>query len=113
VNPLATKLTPVKDIPYFVTDKFMRTYYRDRYQLSQVERMVEKHYHDYLVQECKAQKRFKRDLEQQASRMSGEGKVTQMRRAEEVELSRCTEFDHLFAPQKTGTQQKRATYRAR
>ena len=30
VNPLNTKLTSVKDIPYFVDNKFLRTLYRDR-----------------------------------------------------------------------------------
>jgi Domain of unknown function (DUF1977) len=113
VNPLATKLTGVKDIPYFVTDNFMRTYHRDRYQLAQVERMVEKHYHDYLVQECKAQKKYKKELEQQALRLTGDARATQMRRAEEFELGRCIEFDDLFQARSSFTQQKRANYRAR
>ena len=30
-NPLHTKLTKVKDIPYYVTDQFMRTYHRNRF----------------------------------------------------------------------------------
>lgn len=113
VNPLATKLSGVKDIPYFVTDKFMRTYHRDRYQLAQVERMVEKNYHDYVMQECKAQKKYKRQLEQQASRLTGEERASLLRRAEEFELSRCIEFENLFRTRDSGSQQKRATYRAR
>jgi hypothetical protein len=52
VNSLQTKLTGVKDIPYFVSHKFLKTYARDRYQLSQVERMVEGAYENYLVKEC-------------------------------------------------------------
>merc|ERR1712194_25803 len=58
-NPLKTKLTTVKEIPYYVSDKFLRTYYRDRYQLSQVERMVENAYEQYLVKECQTQKEYK------------------------------------------------------
>merc|ERR1719296_146502 len=62
-NPLSTKLTKVKDIPYYVSDQFLRTVARDRYQLSQVERMVERSYQTYLHDECKNQKAYKRKLE--------------------------------------------------
>lgn len=62
VNLLHTKLTKVKDIPYFVDNKFLRTLYRDRYQLAQVERMVEGAYENYLVDECNIQRRYKKNL---------------------------------------------------
>mmetsp|Transcript_2087 Transcript_2087/g.3010 ORF Transcript_2087/g.3010 Transcript_2087/m.3010 type:complete len:448 (-) Transcript_2087:369-1712(-) len=99
VNPLSTKLTPVKDIPYFVTDKFMRTYYRDRYQLSQVERMVEKSYENYLVAECKNQQIYKKSLEKSAMERSGmtqADRERQMKKAAGFELSRCVELQDLF-----------------
>jgi len=106
VNPLSTKTTPVKDIPYFVTDKFMRTYYRDRYQLAQVERMVEKSYESYLVAECKNQQIYKKQLEKSAKERSGmtpADRERQMRKAAEFELSRCEELNDLF-PNRGSTQ---------
>ena len=98
MNPLKTKLTKVKDIPYFVTDKFTRTYARDRYQLGQVERMVEKSYQKYLFAECKNQKVYKRALEQAAERngMTESDRVRQRKKADEFELSRCLELEDLF-----------------
>ena len=101
VNQLHTKLVTVKDIPYYVDDRFLRTYNRDRYQLAQVERMVETSYHKYLVQECNNQATYKKRLEKDAREKTG---VTQeernrlLRRAEEFELSRCTEMESLFPP---------------
>jgi len=69
INTLQTRLTTVKDIPYFVTDKFMRTYYRDRYQLAQVERLVERTYNQYLLDECKAQRKYKKQLQNAAKKI--------------------------------------------
>jgi len=99
VNPLHTQLTRVKEIPYFVTDKFMRTYYRDRYQLAQVERMVENSYHQYLVAECKNQEEYKVDLVKKAKTSNGlteAEREKQMKKAERFELSRCIELEGLF-----------------
>mmetsp|Transcript_10453 Transcript_10453/g.21752 ORF Transcript_10453/g.21752 Transcript_10453/m.21752 type:complete len:401 (+) Transcript_10453:222-1424(+) len=74
-NPLHTKLTKVKDIPYYVTEKFLRTIHRDRYQLTQVERMVEKSYERYLFDECKNQKAYKRNLELKAKKTNNRGRT--------------------------------------
>ena len=52
MNRLDTRLTNVKGIPFFVDDKFLKSFYRNRHQLGQVEQMVERAYEDYLVTEC-------------------------------------------------------------
>jgi len=99
VNPLKTELTQVKEIPYFVTDKFMRTYYRDRFQRAQVERMVEKSYEKYLTAECKNQEIYKRQLERNARDRKGltpENRERQLKKAAEFELTRCSELHGLF-----------------
>jgi len=101
VNQLFTKLVRVKDIPYYVDDRFLRTYNRDRYQLAQVERMVESTYHKYLVSECNNQATYKKRLEKDAREKAGvteEERNRLQRRAEEFELSRCTELENLFPP---------------
>jgi hypothetical protein len=100
VNQLHTKLTPVKDIPYFVTDKFLRTYYRDRYQLGQVERMVQTQYRQYLDVECKKQRDFQQQLKTKASKQQTlEEKDRMLKQADEFVLSRCVEMNDLFPPQ--------------
>jgi hypothetical protein len=87
----------VKDIPYFVTDQFKRTYYRDRYQLAQVERMVEKAYEQYLVDECKGQQTYRSRLVKRAqSEEDPEEAVRKLKLAEEFEMSRCVELGDLF-----------------
>lgn len=99
-NPLATKITNVKDIPFYVSDQFLRTIARDRYQLSQVERMVERGYEKYLVEECKNQKTYKRRLEKRAaatrSSLSDVERANLAKKAEEFELTRCIELEDLF-----------------
>lgn len=96
-HPLTTKITTVKDIPYFVTPKFMRTYYRDRYQLAQVERLVETTYQQYLVNECGSQRKYKQQLETAAKRMPDSGpREKSLKKAAEFELSRCEELEDLF-----------------
>ena len=96
-NPLHTRLSKVKDIPYFVSDKFLRTYYRDRYQLAQVERMVEAAYEQYLVKECNSQVKYKRRLQQEAKDESDEALLQKkLQRATEFELTRCVELEDLF-----------------
>ena len=108
-NPLATKLTKVKDIPYYVSDRFLRTYYRDRYQLGQVERMVERAYQEYLVEECNKQSNYKASLEKQAKREKDpEKQQAQMRRAAAFELGRCEELDDLFPERRKQKQRYRA-----
>lgn len=97
INPMSTKLSKVKEIPYFVTDKFLRTYYRDRYQLSQVEHMVERAYENYLLNECKAQREYKKRLLAKAqNEQIDEEKARKAKLAHEFELSRCDELIDLF-----------------
>ena len=103
VNPLHTKLTSVKDIPYFVDNKFLRTLYRDRYQLAQVERMVQNAYEKYLVDECNAQRKYKKTLLADAKTKATEEEVQYAKRiAEKFELSRCVELNDLFPLRNSG-----------
>ena len=76
----------------------MRTYHRDRYQLAQVERMVERTYQQYLIDECQKQKKYKYQLQTSAKRMpdSDSSKERSMKKAEELELTRCDELEDLF-----------------
>jgi len=101
--PMHTTVTNVKEIPYFVSNNFMRTYYRDRYQLSQVEMMVEKAYENYLVNECNSQKKFKRKLSAEADRKASPAEVERARRtASDYELTRCVELNDLFPLKRSG-----------
>lgn len=94
---MSTRLSKVKEIPYFVTDKFVRTYYRDRYQLSQVEHMVERAYENYLVNECNAQRDYKKRLWTKAQNEPVvDEKTRKVKLANEFELSRCDELADLF-----------------
>ena len=97
-NPLATRLTKVKDIPYYVSDQFLRTYGRDRYQLRQVEQMVEKGYEKYLFAECKNQKAHKRKLEILSTKttISQVERANLIKKAEGFGLTRCLELEDLF-----------------
>lgn len=97
-NPLRTRLAKVKDIPYYVSDQFLRTVARDRYQLSQVERMVERSYERYLGEECRNQRAYKTRLERSAlSRTLSDADREKVRRkAEAFELGRCVELEDLF-----------------
>lgn len=105
--PLQTTLTSVKDIPYFVTSKFMRTYYRDRYQLAQVERMVETAYEKYLVTECNSQKKYKRKLLVESEKKASLEESEKAKRiAEEFELSRCVELNDLFPLKRDGRKRR-------
>ena len=77
----------------------MRTYHRDRYQLSQVERMVQDAYENYLVGECNKQKSYRRSLVAEAKkRKSVEERSRAMRQANEFEITRCHEHTDLFQP---------------
>jgi hypothetical protein len=105
---MSTRLTKVKEIPYFVTDKFLRIFTRDRYQLSQVEHLVERAYENYLIRECKVQKEYKKRLLTKAEQkeLSEEEKQRLLKFANEFELSRCEELMDLF-PSKSQAQQQR------
>mmetsp|Transcript_8141 Transcript_8141/g.11731 ORF Transcript_8141/g.11731 Transcript_8141/m.11731 type:complete len:435 (+) Transcript_8141:213-1517(+) len=97
VNPLHTSMAAQKDIPYFVTDKFLRTYYRDRYQLAQVERMVVNSYEKYLVKECKNQQQYKVQLEKDAMKNAEFGEDDrELKKVREFELTKCVELDKRF-----------------
>jgi len=99
VNPLYTKTTPVKDIPYFVSDKYLRTMQRDRYQLAQIERMVERSYEKYLQGECYNQKMYKLQLEHHARNRKGltsEDRERELKRTQDFQLTRCQELQDLF-----------------
>jgi len=101
VHQLTTRLTEVKDIPYFVTDRFLQTYHRNRYQLGQVEVMVERAYEQYLVAECKNQVNYKRQLEATATKEADEEERSRkLERAKSFDLTRCVELDELFPRRK-------------
>lgn len=103
MNPLHTKLTSVKDIPYFVDNKFLRTLYRDRYQLAQVERMVQNAYENYLVDECNTQRRYKKSLLADAKTKATEEEIQYAKSiAEKFELTRCVELNDLFPLRNAG-----------
>jgi Domain of unknown function (DUF1977) len=97
-NPMSTGLSKVKEIPYFVTDKFVRVLYHDRYQLSKVEHMVERAYENFLVKECQAQKEYKKRLYKKARKkeLRDEEKARLLKFASEYQLSRCEELADLF-----------------
>ena len=107
VNPLQTRLTAVKDIPFYVSDRFMGTYYRNRYQLGQVEALVEKAYEQYLSTECNRQVDHKKKLEQSANKLSDDAeKSRQLQAAKAFELTRCAELQDLF-PKRANGQKRR------
>jgi len=101
IHPLQTKITTVKDIPFFVTEKFLRSLHRDRYQLGQVEKLVEKSYERFLRGECRNQQTYKNQLENQARYARGRGltqadRERELKKAQAFELSRCDELRELF-----------------
>ncbi|KAG7361844.1 chaperone protein DnaJ [Nitzschia inconspicua] len=103
VNPMHTKLTAVKDIPYFVDNKFVKTLYRDRYQLAQVERMVENAYENYLVEECNKQRRHKKQmLSEAAKKPTVEEQESAEKEAQQIQLTRCVELNELFPLRHSG-----------
>ena len=103
VNQQHTKMTKVKDIPYFVDHNILRTIRRDKYQLSQLENMVERAYENYLVGECNTQRRHKKKLLAEAQiKPTAEEIQTARRTAEKFELSRCVELNDLFPLRNTG-----------
>ena len=96
-------MTKVKDIPYFVDNKFLRTLYRDRYQLAQVERMVEGAYENYLVDECNVQRRYKKKLLSEAEKKETAEEIEiSLKTAKEFHLSRCVELNDIFPLRNSG-----------
>ena len=87
----------MKGIPYFVTNRFLRTYNRDRYQLAQVEKMVEGSYERYLTKECNSQRDYKRTLLQNANKKPTPEEQDKAKEiAKKFELSRCVELNDLY-----------------
>jgi hypothetical protein len=87
----------------------MRSYYRDRYQLAQVERMVERSYHQYLAQECRTQRAYKKQLERDAQKSPPQEREKNLEKAKAFELGRCIELQDLF-PQQNPPEYKRRSY---
>lgn len=76
----------------------------------QVERMVERAYEQYLLDECNKQSNYKAGLEKQARKEKDpQRQQVAARRAAEFDLTRCTELDDLF-PERRRKQKQR--YRA-
>uniref|UniRef100_A0A7S2PL89 J domain-containing protein n=1 Tax=Leptocylindrus danicus TaxID=163516 RepID=A0A7S2PL89_9STRA len=112
LNARYTNLVKVRDIPYFVTDKFMRVYGRDKYQLAQVERMVEKSYENYLTGECRAEKKHRDKMVHNAKYSAEVGESEResvLAEVRNMKLARCLELDELF-PAKTSKKQRRRTH---
>lgn len=86
----------------------MRTYARDRYQLGQVERMVERAYEQYLFEECGKQTDYKVALERKARQERDEAiRDIKTKKAAEFALTRCTELDDLFPERRRKPNNKR------
>lgn len=62
--------------------------------MAQVERMVERAYEEYLVEECTSQHKIKDQYRKEARKHPGD--VRLQNRAKQFELSRCQELDELF-----------------
>ena len=91
----------MQGIPYYVSDKFLRTFNRDRFQLAQIERMVERAYEQYLVDECDSQIRYKKSLQRKASNEKDPvQQQKQTKTAAEFSLTRCSELEDLFPGRK-------------
>ena len=91
----------MKGIPYFVDDGFMKTIYRNRYKIAQVERMVQAAYEGYLVEECRSQEKYKSNLLSEANKKESPDEMKAARKvAQQFELSRCDELSDLFPHRK-------------
>jgi Domain of unknown function (DUF1977) len=96
----------VRDIPYFVTDSFRRSYLNDKYNRKKVELMVEGAYEHFLTNECQKQKNYKQRALVNAQRVTDpKERLRQSKLADDVPLNRCTERDEFFPQQ----QRKRTT----
>jgi Domain of unknown function (DUF1977) len=89
----------------------METLYRDRFQLAQVERMVENSYQQYLVDECKSQKIYKTQLLNSARNLAdSDAREKSLAKANAFELSRCQELEDLFPLRSQHRQQRTKIY---
>jgi hypothetical protein len=88
----------VKGIPFFVDDLFMRTVQRDPYKLASAEKEVDRGYETFLMNECRQQKRHKRNLEQKAlqSKVGREEKERLHQNAQRFQTTRCDEHADLY-----------------
>lgn len=76
-------------------------YSRDRYQLSQVERYVEKAYEQFLVDECDSERRFKENLQKRARKQKDPvERKKKVDKANAYEMKRCAELKDLFPKQR-------------
>lgn len=102
MNLLKTQTTKVRDIPFYVTTNFVRTYAQNHHQMRRVEQMVESAYEQYLIEECTKQRNYKRKLQINANNMQAppEEKARKMKQATEFELSRCLELTDLYPHRK-------------
>lgn len=97
VNPLYTKLSKVKDIPYFVNGQFLRTYHHDRFQLGRVEKLVQDAYENFLVRECTSQRNYRDRLRKLAYKEPNAAlRQQKLTAAKEFSLNRCDELSELF-----------------
>lgn len=70
--------------------------------------MVENSYQQYLVDECYSQKRYKKQLQLVAQKMpDSDARERSMKKANEFELSRCTELEDLFPVRTQQTKRSR------
>jgi hypothetical protein len=100
---MKTQTTKVRDIPFYVTTNFARTYAQNNYQLRRVEQMVEVAYEQYLIEECTKQRNYKKRLQVNANTLkmvSEEDKARKIKQADEFELSRCLELGDLYPHRK-------------
>lgn len=100
---MKTQTTKVRDIPFYVTTNFVRSYAHNHHQLRRVEQMVEQAYEQYLIEECTKQQKYKKKLQIHANNLAGlseEEKARKVKQANEFELSRCLELGDLFPHRK-------------
>jgi len=65
--------------------------------------MVERAYENYLVDECKKQINYKKQLESNAKKIQDEAlREQKLQSVSEFELSRCVELEDLFPRRKKG-----------
>ncbi|GMI33893.1 hypothetical protein TeGR_g2793 [Tetraparma gracilis] len=98
-HPLETRTRGVvKGIPFFVDDLFMRTVQRDPYKLASAEKEVDRGYETFLMNECRQQKRHKRNLEQKALQreLGREEKERLHQNAQRFQTTRCDEHADLY-----------------
>lgn len=96
-----TRLSQVKDIPYYVSDKFLYTSARNRHLLVKVEHEVQQAYANYLERECNKENTHQKNLLYLArTEHSADEKEKKMKRAQEFRMSRCNELSDLFPSRK-------------